>query len=88
MLNFHLLKRLQVSDHIGPFVGLAGSLEAVEQGLAQDQHEKRAEDMAADRVIPLVEDGMGLEQGFGGPKQRLDLSELLVLERDGFGADE
>ena len=68
LLHFDRLERLEVSEHIGPLERFPGRLEAVEQRLAQDEREERAEDMAADGRVALVEDGAGLEQGLGGAK--------------------
>jgi hypothetical protein len=85
MLNLDFLERVEVSEHIGPLVHLPGRLEAIEQRLAQDQREKRTENMAAEGLVTRVEEGARLEQRLGGAKQGLDLPQRPVLERDLLG---
>src|SRR5215813_957394 len=60
LLHFHHLQPIQVADHIRPLELLTPPLQPGLQLLPQDQRQERAEDMAPDRLVTLVEDRTGL----------------------------
>jgi len=73
---------LEVADHSGPLDPLSPIFDPPQQFGAQQESEKAAEDVPADRLVALVVDGPRLEHRLSGPVHVLDHPEFLVLERD------
>ena len=70
---------LQVADHPGPFGPLSPVFDSPQQFGAEQEREKAAEDVPADRLVALVVDGPCLEHRLSGPVHVLDHPELFVL---------
>ena len=60
LLHIHHLQTIQVLDHIGPLQLVTPLLQTGLQLLTEHQRQERAEHMAPDRLVTLVEDRPGL----------------------------
>jgi hypothetical protein len=80
VFNRDLLQGLEILLDVSPFETVTGLLQPAVQFLAEDQGQKTAKDMTPDGLIPLMEDGPGVQNRLHVPEDLLDLPELLVRE--------
>src|SRR5210317_1529132 len=80
-----LLQRFQILLNMRPFEYVAGFFQVQFELFSQNQSQKTAEDMSADRIVALMEDGTGLQHRFDVTEHTLHLPQLFILERDLFG---
>ena len=58
-LDVGFLQRLEVLFDVRPFEDMGGFFQMTLEFLAKDQGKEAAEDMPADRIVPLMENGTG-----------------------------
>jgi len=80
LLDLDLLEAIQIAQDLGPFDVEAGCGETVAELLLEHESEERAEHVAADGRVALVEDRPGSEQRFGAPEQLLDALQFAIAQ--------
>src|SRR5271169_1552906 len=86
-LNGNLLQGFEILFDVRPLEAVAVSLNPPVQFFFEDQSQKAAEHVAANRLIALMKHRTGLKEGLCGAKDVLHLPEFLVFQRHVVGTE-
>src|SRR5271168_3191598 len=82
LLELDLLQPVEIAQDVAPFSGNPLAAEAIFEFFGEQQRQKRAEHMAADRHVAAVVDRAGGEHGLGLAQQLLDPQQVAVAQHD------
>src|SRR5271156_5806029 len=82
LLELDLLQPVEIAQDVAPFSGNPLPAEAIFEFFGEQQRQKRAEHMAADRHVAAVIDRAGGEHGLGLAQQLLDPQQVAVAQHD------
>src|SRR5271167_287857 len=82
LLELDLLQPVEIAQDVAPFSGNPLPAEAIFEFFGEQQRQKRAEHMAADRHVAAVVDRAGGEHGLGLAQQLLDPQQVAVAPHD------
>jgi hypothetical protein len=83
LVDGDLFEAIEVADDVGPFGVDAGGLQALVEGLAQDEGKERTEQMSGNGGVALVEDRPGVEDRLGGLDSQTKCNTGMVRSCDG-----
>src|SRR5271156_629601 len=82
LLELDLLQPVEIAPDVAPFSGNPLAAEAIFEFFGEQQRQKRAEHMAADRHVAAVVGRAGGEHGLGLAQQLLDPQQVAVAPHD------